>query len=158
MKRTLDDVDLQIAVNAADSKLSSCKQSSSPSTIPGGESFGHCGFALEKNVENIFLGLPEVGDVGVRGKVFFSSDAWNTDGFSEQRMPITSTKAYREASRTKRSRLSVYCPLLSSRKCFVGFRWVCIDDYSFPAPSHLHISSWATFERSLMYFYACTPV
>ena len=67
-RRTLEEFDLQIAVRAADAKLSSCKQSSSPSTIPGAEGLENvAAFELEKNVENIFLGLSkDMGDVGVR--------------------------------------------------------------------------------------------
>lgn len=59
-------------MSAGDAKLSSCKQSSSPCTIPGAEGLEHvAGFELEKNVENIFLGLSkDVGDMGIRDNIF----------------------------------------------------------------------------------------
>ena len=69
---TFDEEDFQIAVNAGDSRDSSCKQSPSPSTIPRSSGFGVVSFPPEKNVENILLQLPRaVGDVGVRAIIAF---------------------------------------------------------------------------------------
>jgi hypothetical protein len=71
---TFDEEDLQIAVNAGDSRDSSCKQSPSPSTIPRLTGFGVVSFPTEKNVENILLRLPRaVGDVGVGAIIAFIS-------------------------------------------------------------------------------------
>jgi hypothetical protein len=68
---TLEEDDLQIVVSAADSKLSSCKQSSSPAAIPGAEGLRQGDLEVEKNVENILLRLSrEVGDVGARDIIF----------------------------------------------------------------------------------------
>jgi len=80
---TFDADDLQIAVSAGDSKLSSYKQSPSPWGVPCSD---FDPFTLANRVENMLFGLSKaVGDVGMRAIIVTDLNDTNFACFSEQR-------------------------------------------------------------------------
>ena len=67
--RTFDADDVHIAVKASDSSRSSCKQSISPSTIPGAVVLLRVSFPFENNEVNILLRLLIPPDEAVEADV-----------------------------------------------------------------------------------------